>query len=93
MISLTVPEEHAQLSTAAQGIQQIADHINETKRRKDLVDMIVSGDNKAESRVGKRIKEIICFRLFFLIAILLLLLLLFSIENVRLFKEKSMWKL
>ena len=53
MITLTSPEEHGRLLAAAHGIQQIADHINETKRRKDLVDMIVSGDTKTESRVGK----------------------------------------
>ena len=53
MISLTTPEEHGRLLAAAHGIQQIADHINETKRRKDLVDMIASGDTKTESRVGK----------------------------------------
>ncbi|KAI9258125.1 hypothetical protein BDA99DRAFT_417532, partial [Phascolomyces articulosus] len=53
MIALTSPEEHGRLLAAAHGIQQIADHINEMKRRKDLVDMIVSGDTKAESRVGK----------------------------------------
>ncbi|KAI8140418.1 hypothetical protein BJV82DRAFT_217373 [Fennellomyces sp. T-0311] len=64
MIALTVPVEHAKLSTAAQGIQQIADHINEMKRRKDLVDMIVSGDNKAESRKIHGINKTIARRAY-----------------------------
>ncbi|KAI7853013.1 hypothetical protein BDC45DRAFT_173780 [Circinella umbellata] len=64
MITLTSPEEHGRLLAAAHGIQQIADHINETKRRKDLVDMIVSGDTKTESRKVHGINKSIARRAY-----------------------------
>ncbi|KAI9310181.1 Dbl homology domain-containing protein [Dichotomocladium elegans] len=52
MVSLMSPPD-ADLAAALAGIQRVADCINETKRRKDMMDSIVCGKVE-QSSVGKR---------------------------------------
>lgn len=43
--------DHDDLAAATQEIQEVADHINEIKRRKDIVERIVGDKKKTEINV------------------------------------------
>lgn len=44
--------DHDDLASATQEIQEVADHINEIKRRKDIVEKIVGDKKKTEINVS-----------------------------------------
>lgn len=45
--------DHDGLASATQEIQEVADHINEIKRRKDIVEKIVGDKKKTEINVSR----------------------------------------
>lgn len=45
--------DHDDLASATQEIQEVADHINEIKRRKDIVEKIVGDKKKTEINVSR----------------------------------------
>lgn len=57
ILSLTSPthDDHDDLSAAVKEIQEVADNINEIKRRKDIVEKIVGDKKKTEMNVSYRV--------------------------------------
>ncbi|KAI9251133.1 hypothetical protein EDC94DRAFT_526777 [Helicostylum pulchrum] len=59
ILSLTSPthDDHDDLSAAVKEIQEVADNINEIKRRKDIVEKIVGDKKKTEINVTQKFKQ------------------------------------
>jgi hypothetical protein len=61
ILSLTSPThtDHDDLSAAVKEIQEVADNINEIKRRKDIVEKIVGDKKKTDISVSPRFKRLV----------------------------------
>jgi hypothetical protein len=62
ILSLTSPthDDHDDLSAAVKEIQDVADNINEIKRRKDIVEKIVGDKKKTDISVSLIHHRVLC---------------------------------